>query len=450
MTTSEDVLVGRDLSPFDPAPAASQAGWLKDLQEHLRASEHVIRLGDPVDDDEHDLVVYCDNAGRWQAGRYIGEIRFRGRTLRIEPRLGMPAIERLLAGATNLIGVPGSTAAQTTESFIARLMAAVWCRSLDHAARHGPPAFRRQAVFEGVHIRGQLDVRRTARLRSAGSPHVASTTRSRDVENDVSRTLVCAERVLTQHIGTDQWQTRRAREIVPLLRGAVGARPRLPSESDLRAVRYTPITRPYQELADLSWRIARLEGFSATDDDGSADGLLLDVAELWELFVLHCLRVAATDLRVDHGTTDTARVHLLRSRDHAGRGLGRLLPDVLVWDHDGRARVVADAKYKLLADSAERPTGVDRGDLYQLTSYLSRYAPAGDAIGALIYPGGDFERGPSTAERIGPWVSEVGHQVEFMHLPLDEDHAVARFGQLVDRSQEPGSAENGGADDEWG
>jgi len=56
------------------------------------------------------------------------------------------------------------------------------------------------------------------------------------------------------------------------------------------------------------------------------------------------------------------------------------------------AKLVADAKYTLLADSADRPTGVDRGDLYQLISYLSRYAPAGDAVGTLIYPRGDSPR----------------------------------------------------------
>lgn len=428
---TDSAVSGEDLSPFEPAPSGEQAAWLGELQQHLRASEHVIRLGDPVDDDENDLVVYCDSGGRWQAGRYIGEIRFKGRTLRIKPRLGMPAIEQLLSGATNLFAVPGAAATQSTESFIARLMAAVWCRSLDQAARHGPPAFRRQLTAEGVHVRGHLDVRRTSRLRGAGSPHVASTTRSRDLVNDVARTLICAERVLTQHIGNDQWQTRRAREIVPLLRSANGARPPLPSERALRTVRYTPITRPYQELAALSWRIARLEGFSAANENGSADGLLLDVAELWELYVLHCFRASAFDHRVDHGTTDTTRVHLLHSRDDAGRGLGRLLPDVLVWGEDGQARVVADAKYKLLADSAERPRGVDRGDLYQLTSYLSRYSPSGQAVGALVYPGGDFDRNPSSAEQLGPWVSEAGHHVEFVRLPLDEPAAVARVERLT-------------------
>lgn len=425
------VLVGRDLAPFDLSPSAEESRWLADVQAHVRGSDHVVRFGEPLGDDDEDLVVSCDAAGRWQAGRYIGEIRFKGRTLRIEPRLGMPAVERLLAAATNLIGVPGSSVSRTSESFIARLMAVVWCRSFDHAARHGPPAFRRAETSEGLHVRGRLDIRESARLRGSGSPKVASTTRNRNLDNDVARTLVCAARALTLQIGDDQWQTRRAREIVPLLRGAVGARPRLPTEPDLRAVRYTPITRPYQELASLSWRIARLEGFATSDDDGTAEGILLDVAELWELYVLRCVRLAAVGLGVEHGTTDTARVHLLRSRDHGPRAVGRLLPDVLVFDEDGKTRLIADAKYKRLIASRERPTGVDRGDLYQLASYLSRHAPDGRSRGALIYPVADGQRHLSPAEENGPWVSEAGHHVEFVRLPVDEVEAVRRIKALL-------------------
>ncbi len=424
------LLVGRDLSPFDPAPTSDEAGWLEEVQHHLHTSEHVIRLGEPAADDEEDHVVRCDQSGHWHCGRYIGEIRFSGRTLRIEPRLGMPAIERLLAGAANLLSVPESAAGKPAESFIARLMAAVWCRSLDEAARHGPPAFRRQTASEGLHVRGNLDVRRTASLRGAGSPHVASALRIRDLDNDVTRALVCATAVLTRHIGDDRWQTRRAREVVPLLCNAVGARPRLPTETALGRVRYTPITRPYQTLAALSARIARAEGFAAADAPGTVDGLLLDIAELWELHVLRAMRAAAREHEVIHGTRDRARVHLLNSRDEPGRGLGRLLPDVRVDDRDGHTLLIADAKYKRLADSAERPNGVDRGDLYQLTSYLSRFAADGAGVGALIYPEGD-DRRPATAERLGPWLSQAGHEVWFLRLPLDDDQAGLQLARLI-------------------
>jgi 5-methylcytosine-specific restriction endonuclease McrBC regulatory subunit McrC len=81
------------------------------------------------------------------------------------------------------------------------------------------------------------------------------------------------------------------------------------------------------------------------------------------------------DLRVEHGTAAREDAFPMRAEDEAGRGLGRLKPVVLIWARDGLLAVV-DAKYKHLRDYwPERPHGVERADLKQLASYLSRYDP---------------------------------------------------------------------------
>ena len=134
-----------DLSPFTPRDKKQvgydEAAWLSRLQAHLRASDHVIRLGDAMAEDE-DHVIRRDATGQWQAGRYIGEILYEGHRLQITPRLGLDVIGRWLEGALNLVAVPETAHQQSSDSFIALLMAAIWCRQVDVAARHGPPAFR--------------------------------------------------------------------------------------------------------------------------------------------------------------------------------------------------------------------------------------------------------------------------------------------------------------------
>jgi 5-methylcytosine-specific restriction enzyme subunit McrC len=422
-------LVVRDLSPFgELAPGDEQ--WLTLLQRHIRVSDHLIRLGE-TEDAEEDFVVRRDPYGRWQAGRYIGEIAWEGRRLEIRPRLGELVIEQWLGKALNLIAVPETSARQRSESFLARLMGVVWCRSLAQASRHGPPAIRREFRQEGIYIRGRLDVERTAELRGAGSPHLASVLSRRDLDNDVSRTLVAAERVLTQRIGHDQWRTPRVKEVLPHLQEAVGVRPRLPRRRDLQRIRYTPITRPFKALADFSWRIAQLEGFSASSEHGRAEGLLLDVAELWELFVLGCIRRAAPELGVEHGTVASESTFLMHSDTDPELGLGRIKPDVLVFDGE-RPVAVADAKYKRLLDVwPERPRGVDRADLYQLASYLSRFAPTGRATGMLLYPQDPEQSTPATAETQGPWRTEAGNEVRFERLPLKPEEAISALRLLL-------------------
>jgi 5-methylcytosine-specific restriction endonuclease McrBC regulatory subunit McrC len=63
-----------------------------------------------------------------------------------------------------------------------------------------------------------------------------------------------------------------------------------------------------------------------------------------------------------------------------------------------RATAVIDAKYKRLAPSRERPSGVDQ-DLYQPAVYASRYEP--ERVAALVYPR-DRDTEPAHAEARGP------------------------------------------------
>jgi 5-methylcytosine-specific restriction enzyme subunit McrC len=131
--------------------------------------------------------------------------------------MGLEVIAGWLEGALNLVAVPETAERQPSESFIALLLAAVWSRGLDQASRHGPPAFRREHRHEGIYVRGRLDVRESARLRGQGSPHVASVSRYRDLNNDVSRTLVAAERVLHQAVGHRRWHTQRVDDVLQQL-----------------------------------------------------------------------------------------------------------------------------------------------------------------------------------------------------------------------------------------
>jgi len=413
----------KDLTRF--YPTAEEESWLRAMQEHLNASDHVIRLGE-ADDADSGQIVSRDAIGDWWGGRYIGQVFFEGHQLEIEPRLGMRVIEEWLYQALNLIAPPHPSRDLPAESFIALLMAMVWSQRLAAASRHGPPAFRHERAVRGVFLRGRLDVRRTLALRERGHPAIASVTRLRDLDNDVSRAIVCAERALSDIIGHDRWHTPRVREVLPSLREAVGARPKLPTRADLRRVRYSPITRPFEELAELSWRIAKLRDISSSDEPGSSSGLLLDVAELWELFVLNCARRALPDFTIEHGTQAANHDHLLRSEAQPTVGMGRLKPDLLVRSKDGPVAVM-DAKYKRLAPSLERPDGVDRGDLYQLVSYLARFSPRGTAPGMLIYPLDPDQTELARAEQAGPWMTGMGGRVEFVRLPVDADAAIRRL-----------------------
>jgi 5-methylcytosine-specific restriction endonuclease McrBC regulatory subunit McrC len=139
------------------------------------------------------------------------------------------------------------------------------------------------------------------------------------------------------------------------------------------------------------------------------------------------MRRAMPGAEIEHRRLSDHQERLLHSQANDTIGLGRLKPDVLV-RRAGRVVAVIDAKYKRLVNTRERPEGVvDRGDLYQLVSYLPRFASDGKAHGALVYPRDPDQGNISTAEVHGPWRSAVGNPVHFFRLALDPTYAIAEL-----------------------
>lgn len=422
----------RDLQPYDGELTAEDELWLERVRTEVNPADLIVSLAEEGTA-EPDLLVSRAGDGTWVAGRYVGAMTFQGRRLVVKPRLGIRVIEAWLDQALGVLLPPTSSTPGESEAFIVQLLARVWCRALGGALRHGPPFLRIPDAHEGLYVRGRLDLRRTLELRRRGREAVASTSSLRSLNHAMTRVIVCADRVLDGRLpAKGQWRTERVRETMPHMRAAVGNRPNLPSSHELERIRYTPITLPFKNAVRLSHRIARQMGYTASHEPGAAEGLLLDVAELWELFVLNCARIALRgEANVSHGTTADRRDYLLLSKS-AGRGLGCLKPDVLV-ERPGETLAVIDAKYKRLAPSIERRDGVDRADLYQLISYLARYATGPQTLGALAYP--DF--GPldpsemSRAEAGRPWHTEAGTRVEFIRLPTGIEECVRVLHGLV-------------------
>ena len=163
---------------------------------------------------------------------------------------------------------------------------------------------------------------------------------------------------------------------------------------------------------------------------GAAEGLLLDVAELWELFVLAATR-RATHHRVTHSARASEEVlHLLTSED-GRKPLGRLKPDIVVWDGQ-TPRAVVDAKYKRLAPSAEVPTGVKPEDLYQLATYVSRLRKDDPMIGVLAYPRDPDQAARASAEVDGPWRTTANDRIHFARLPTDASACEAALLEIIE------------------
>jgi 5-methylcytosine-specific restriction enzyme subunit McrC len=212
-----------------------------------------------------------------------------------------------------------------------------------------------------------------------------------------------------------------------------GPRPRVPTKAELDRIRYTPITAGFASIAELSRQIANRRGLASdVEADGKTKGVLLDVAELWEMYVLSVLRKAARPLSVRHGTRERAASKKLLYSDISGQGLGTLIPDAVLYAH-GDVRGVIDAKYKTIHPSANAPQGPQREDLYQMAAYLGRFTPLNrqNGWGLLAYPHDPARPDVSRAEMGSPWSLDSNKKVLFASLPHNATEATEKLRGLL-------------------
>lgn len=422
-------LVARDCSPLTPQPTAAEAAWLRRLATNIRATDLVVPISGERDEDEP--VVYCAWDGTWWAGRYVGSLSFEGHSLTIKPRFGLATLRNWLFEATSVVLTESPGQLCEDESFIAQLLASVWAHGFVEAARHGLPALRRDVTTKGPTIRGRLDVTASLRLIAAGGRQVVSVRSERSLDHAASDAIVAAYEVLRRWLGVpdEQWMPARAKELLPHLMAVTGARPRVPTKAELNRIRYTPITAGFAPIAELSRQIANHRGLAADiDAKGETKGVLLDVAELWEMYVLSVLRKAAGPFSVTHGTREKVASKKLLHSDVTGQGLGTLIPDAIL--HAGNLiKGVADAKYKSVHPSTNAPSGPQREDLYQMASYLGRFTASGGKTtwGLLAYPHDPLRPSVAPAEQNSPWSLDDSKKVVFATLSHDPLEATTKL-----------------------
>ena len=426
-------LFARDCLPLAPQPTATEVNWLRRLATNVHAKYLVVPISGDRDEDEP--IIYCTKDGTWCAGRYVGSISFEGHSLTIEPRFGLTSLRNWLSEATSVVLTDAPGELREDASFIAQLLASVWAHGFIAAARHGLPPLRREVAIQGPTIRGRLDVAASLRLIATGSRQVVSIRSERSLDHAASDAIVAAYVVLRRWLGVpdDQWMPARAKELIQQLMTVTGIRPRVPTKSELDRIRYTPITAGFAPIAELSIRIANGRGLAADiEANGETKGALLDVAELWEMYVLSVLRKAASPLTVTHGTREKAATKKLLHSDVTGHGLGTLIPDAIL--HSGSViRGVIDAKYKSLHPTGSSPNGPQRDDLYQMAAYLGRYrAPVGVATwGLLAYPFDPSKPSTPLAEQNSPWSLDNDKKMGFATLPHNAADAVTKLRCLL-------------------
>jgi 5-methylcytosine-specific restriction enzyme subunit McrC len=404
-----NTIVVCDCSPF-PALMREEDDWLRRLVTAVRPAEVLFRFGShlPGDEelDDEPLATFDSASSTWWAGRYIGELEFEGRTLRLEPRFGMPRLLRWLSTIWGVKIFESTGAYRESRIWLWLIIAHLWAGRLIAGAKHGLPTRRVDNLHRGRSARGRLVVRKTALERAAGTDQIVSVTRVRSVDAAIGGIVLSAfrrlEAFLEQGGVSGGWLPDRGRAVIDQLRNVLDVQIRRKVETGRTGIiRYSPITESYRPVVDLSVSILdRRPLMPGGGDARKAIGIVLDMAEIWELYVAKVLQRGLDEFRVEHVGRSRSHVHWLLGSAVAEDKFGSLRPDLIVSDHLNRCRAIVDAKYKTTRARAGNLAGVAREDLYQIAAYVSGFGVAETRLdGFLVYPG---DKGGEVDRRLAP------------------------------------------------
>jgi 5-methylcytosine-specific restriction enzyme subunit McrC len=424
---NERLIIARDCSPLPPL-SRDEEEWLKRLILATDLASCLLPVGAPKPEDEP-IAIYDSLTGRWRAGRYVGELRFEDGILRIEPRFGMPSLLRWLGEIWGVRLLDGGGTLKEPSLWLWLIIAHLWCGRLIVAAKHGLPYRRSDAIYKGATLRGKLLPYETGLMRAVRNDHLVSKTRERVVDRLIGEIVLLASRHLNRALGSKGprpgWLPDRGKEVLDELRSALGAHCDEAAAQKAHSIRYTPITQSYRPLIDLSLSIlARKPRAPSADGTAKSYGLLLDMAEIWELYVAKVLQAGLPGLRVLHTGRANYNFNWLLTNER-GRTIQALRPDILIFGENDRCLAIADAKYKNTRSNTENVNGVSRDDLYQLSAYLSGFGNATQRMdGFLVYPEDIGSQVTSTLSLDNPWQVTSGHNRHLWFMAVNGGDAV--------------------------
>jgi 5-methylcytosine-specific restriction endonuclease McrBC regulatory subunit McrC len=347
---------------------------------------------------------------RWWAGRYIGLAKIFVKTsfqteISIRPRFGEKFLLVILEDLYNIkMGSHNSDIIQSSEwfsSLLNILRRRIWVDKCAKANRYGLPRKNVKREFQGVALRGALDVRRTI-MPWLTQKEVCTNIYEKTFDDNICRIVYEAHRILSKNVienkvGRRSNQDRQSSNSVlgfsmpPTVQDTINA---LNSqykgtafnltEVEYKRIRYNSIYVSWKPLVDFSWDVIRNTQLGYKSSDNQTQCIFIDMAEIWEAF----LRKKLGEGFVDDGWR-VLSVEECHYRIYKGKFYERdIIPDIIL-EKDGKY-MVFDAKYKRMRGikTSGKQSDVDRSDLFQIHAYIQfvQHHLGDVVVGGLLYP----------------------------------------------------------------
>lgn len=312
---------------------------------------------------------------------YIGFCSVKGVDIVIKPRFGL--FSYLISYACNIY-VPNAESSVTSNNSSNNywLIALLWKAVLQRAIAMGQ--IPKEYKTENKNLRyykGKLDIAKQIRVNLTDASRFYCSYRKLTSDNTINRAIRYAYKILCdKKMGSVVNDIREYDDKLAMF----GVSNSPVDISDIENIKYTRMTEIYRPVMQFCKAIIQqnLSESSTHAQNMTSIAYFIDMAELWEMYLLRKLEVNFPDYEV-YSPNLKEREFLMEDKYREVR------PDLVIADKNtGNPRIILDAKYKYytsLGDYSRKST-VSREDLYQMTTYLHRFMKDGKGYGIFVSP----------------------------------------------------------------
>lgn len=253
------------------------------------------------------------------------------------------------------------------------LLPLVWCLALRRAQRQQgiPRLYVPRSAADRVSLRGRLDLPQQLTKNRFAQHHLACRWSELSVDNPLNRVILRTidHLRMARRFPFSGQGGEFARELQSLRTQLELHGTRSSAVDQSHVVKWTRGNDRYRFVYDLSLAILRRGGAQSVPASGEA--LLLDSAEIWELFLFRRLQSLIQskrrDLRIEWPRERRASPRMLLEWNGVPRRM--LIPDIIVTESDSNARsAILDAKYRRFVSPSEDHGIADQMALYAMTA----------------------------------------------------------------------------------
>jgi len=326
-----------------------------------------------------------------QTGNYVGKFTWDGLDIEIKSRFSDVFLERMLNFANDIflddVSVSGTNTNKDLDisKFIIYYM---FVQNLEKAFLLGVPKSYRSVQHHEMKVKGKIDINKFIKYDIPFQGKISSLSREQKEIQEIIGVLYKAVKIIDKknkaflknisHIKTHLKQYKSNKYV---------SNETINKALKSKALK-NPIFAPYKKVIEYAKFIINGSNIEERNDGKQKTfGFIINVAELFEIYVTKLLQKEFNDWNVD-----SPKIELYESMFYQRK----IIPDIVMIKDNNV--LVFDTKYKKMEMRGRYQNGgdVDRNDFFQINTYMSYYQNHKDKynvkVGGLLYPMESFAK----------------------------------------------------------